>query len=107
MSSEDNQKNLLEITFKVLSSLIIPFGIYIVSMSTEQKLIEQKVQVQQERIEELRLKVKELNKSVAECWSNIKLNTQEVRQMREMISEQSQMTREVYEYVLRQQGRGN
>jgi predicted nucleic acid-binding Zn-ribbon protein len=107
MSSEDNQKNLLEITFKVLSSLIIPFGIYIVSMSTEQKLIEQKVQVQQERIEELRLKVKELNKSVAEGWSNIKLNTQEVRQMREMISEQSQMTREVYEYVLRQQGRGN
>jgi predicted nucleic acid-binding Zn-ribbon protein len=107
MSSEDNQKNLLEITFKVLSSLIIPFGIYIVSMSTEQKLIEQKVQVQQERIEELRIKVKELNKSVAEGWSNIKLNTQEVRQMREMISEQSQMTREVYEYVLRQQGRGN
>ena len=67
----------------------------------------QKVQAQQERIQELQIKVNELNKSVAEGWSNIKLNTQEVRQMREMISVQSQMTREVYEYVLRQQGRGN
>ena len=34
MSDENNQKKLLEIAFKVLSSLIIPFGIYIVSMST-------------------------------------------------------------------------
>jgi len=107
MSDENNQKNLLEIAFKVLSSLIIPFGIYIVSMSTEQKLMNQKVQAQQEKIQELQIKVNELNKSVAEGWSNIKLNTQEVRQMREMISVQSQMTREVYEYVLRQQGRGN
>jgi len=107
MSNEDNQKNLLEIAFKVLSPLIIPFGIYIVSMSTEQKSMSQKVQVQQEKILELQAKVNELNKSVAEGWSNIKLNTQEVRQMREMISVQSQMTREVYEYVLRQQGRGN
>ena len=37
----------------------------------------QKVQAQQERIQELQLKVNELNKSVAEGWSNIKLNTQE------------------------------
>ena len=106
MSNEDNQKNLLEIAFKVLSTLIIPFGIYIISMSTSQKLMEQKIATQSEKIIELQSKVKELNKSVADGWSNIKLNTQEVRQMREMISVQSQMTREVYEYVLRQQGRG-
>ena len=103
--SEDNNK-LLEIAFKVLSALVIPFGIYIISLSTNQKLLEQKVSSQEEKIQDLQSKVKELNKSVAEGWSNIKLNTQELRQMKEMISVQSSMTREVYEYVLRQQGRG-
>jgi len=103
--SEDNNK-LLEIAFKVLSALVIPFGIYIISLSTNQKLLEQKVTSQEEKIQDLQSKVKELNKSVAEGWSNIKLNTQELRQMKEMISVQSSMTREVYEYVLRQQGRG-
>ena len=103
--SEDNNK-LLEISFKVLSALVIPFGIYIISLSTNQKLLEQKVTGQEEKIQDLQSKVKELNKSVAEGWSNIKLNTQELRQMKEMISVQSSMTREVYEYVLRQQGRG-
>ena len=40
MSDENNQKNLLEIAFKVLSSLIIPFGIYIVSMKDRAKVDE-------------------------------------------------------------------
>lgn len=101
----DSQSKIMELVFKVLSALIIPFGIYIISMSTNQKLLEQKVLVQQEKITELQSKVKDLDKDVAEGWSNIKLNTQEVRQMRELITTQSQMVREVYEYVLRQQAR--
>ena len=104
MAINDSQQKIIELVFKILSVLIIPLGVYIISMSTSIQLLEQKVETQQEKIVELNTKVKELDRDVAEGWSNIKLNTQEVRQMRELISAQSQMVREVYEYVLRQQG---
>jgi peptidoglycan hydrolase CwlO-like protein len=103
MTSE-NQNKMIELIFKILSVLVIPFGAYIISMSTDIKLLEQKLQSQEEKVSQIILKVEKLDKDVAEGWSNIKLNTQEVRQMKEMITNQSQMVREVYEYVLRQQG---
>lgn len=100
----DSQSKMIELIFKILSVLIIPVGAYIISMSTDIKLLEQKVGTQEKIISELETKIEKLDKDVAEGWSSIKLNTQEVRQMKEMITNQSQMVREVYEYVLRQQG---
>ena len=100
----ENQNKIIELIFKILSVLVIPVGAYIISMSTDIKLLEQKVETHEKALLSLEAKVEKLDKDVAEGWSNIKLNTQEVRQMKEMITNQSQMVREVYEYVLRQQG---
>jgi len=105
MSSENTSKaDLIDLAFKVMAMLIIPIGVYIFNMGTDVKLLEQKVEVQKSIIEEQKSSISDLKTTVANGWNKIQLNTLELRQLREQISAQSAMLREVYEFVLRQQG---
>jgi len=106
-SDNTNKSDLIDLAFKVMSMLIIPVGIYIFNMGTDVKLLEQKVEVQKSIIEEQKSSISDLKTSVANGWNKIQLNTLELRQLREQISAQSAMLREVYEFVLRQQGGGS
>ena len=102
--TNDNSGKMIDLAFKVMSMLIIPVGIYIFNMGTEVKLLEQRIEVQKVTISEQKSSISELKTAVANGWNKIQLNTLELRQLREQISAQSAMLREVYEYVLRQQG---
>jgi hypothetical protein len=70
---------LIELGFKVLSTLIVPLAVYLFNLNTEVKLMGQTIESHQEKIRE--------------------------HQTKEQTTLQSTMVREVYEYILRQQGR--
>lgn len=101
MAMSESMKNTLEWGFKILSIIIIPVLMYILSMSTEQKLMQQTVTMQQEKIDKIERKIEKIEGDL----NQVQLNSQELRQMRTDLNEQNAMMREVYQWVLRQQGR--
>ena len=101
MAMSESMKNTLEWGFKILSIIIIPVLMYILSMSTEQKLMNQTVTMQQDKIDKIERKIEKIEGDL----NQVQLNSQELRQMRTDLNEQNAMMREVYQWVLRQQGR--
>ena len=97
----DSMKNAIEWGFKILSVFLIPVIIYIFNMSTGIKLIEQKSESQTRVIEKLETKIEKIEEDL----NQVQLNSQELRQMRNDLNQQNAMMREVYQWVLRQQGR--
>lgn len=100
MAMSESMKNALEWGFKVLSVIIIPILVYIVHMNTEQKLMGQKVGIQQEKIVRIENKIEKIEGDL----NQVQLNSQELSRMREDLNEQNAMMREIYNWVLRQQG---
>ena len=103
MAMSESMKNTLEWGFKLLSVIIIPVLIYIVNMSTQQKLMDQTIVMQQEKVTKIEQKIEKIEGDL----NQVQLNSQELRQMRQDLNEQNAMMREVYQWVLRQQGAGN
>ena len=99
----ESMKNALEWGFKILSAIVIPVLIYIIAMNTNVKLMEQKLSTQEEKI----VKIEETIEKIEGDLNQVQLNSQELRQMRQDLNEQNAMMREVYQWVLRQQGAGN
>ena len=97
----ESMKNALEWGFKILSVFLIPVIIYIFNMSTNLKLMEQKSQSQASVVEKLENKIEKIEEDL----NQVQLNSQELRQMRTDLNQQNAMMREVYQWVLRQQGR--
>jgi len=97
----ESMKNALEWGFKILSVFLIPVIIYIFNMSTSLKLMEQKSESQTRTIEKLEGKIERIEEDL----NQVQLNSQELRQMRTDLNQQNAMMREVYQWVLRQQGR--
>jgi uncharacterized protein YllA (UPF0747 family) len=94
-------KNALEWGFKVLSVFLIPVIIYLFNMSTSLKLMEQKSESQARVVEKLDSKIERIEKDL----NQVQLNSQELRQMRTDLNQQNAMMREIYQWVLRQQGK--
>ena len=99
----DSMKNALEWAFKILSVIIIPVLIYIIGMSTNLKLMDQKLVTQEEKIVKIENKIEKIEGDL----NQVQLNSQQLSQMRQDLNEQNAMMREVYQWVLRQQGAGN
>ena len=97
----DSMKNAIEWGFKILSVFLIPVIIYIFNMSTGIKLIEQKSESQTRVVEKLENKIEKIEGDL----NQVQLNSQELRQMRNDLNQQNAMMREVYQWVLRQQGK--
>jgi len=97
----ESVKNALEWFLKVLSVVIIPLGIYIIGMSTEQQLMGQTIKVQQEKLVKMEGMIDKMGRDL----NQVQLNSQELRQMRQDLNKQNAMMREVYQWVLRQQGK--
>ena len=97
----ESMKNALEWGFKILSVFLIPVIIYLFNMSTGIKLMEQKSGTQTRTIEKLENKIERIEEDL----NQVQLNSQELRQMRTDLNQQNAMMREVYQWVLRQQGR--
>ena len=100
MAMSESMKNALEWGFKILSVIIIPILVYVLNMSTQQKLMEQTIEMQQEKI----VKIENAIEKIEGDLNQVQLNSQELRQMRQDLNEQNAMMREVYQWVLRQQG---
>lgn len=101
MAMSESMKNALEWGFKILSIIIVPVLMYILSMSTEQKLMQQTISMQKEKVSKIETKLEKIERDL----NQVQLNSQELRQMRSDLNEQNAMMREVYQWVLRQQGR--
>ena len=97
----ESMKNALEWGFKILSVFLIPVIIYLFNMSTSLKLMEVKSETQTRTIEKLENKIERIEEDL----NQVQLNSQELRQMRTDLNQQNAMMREVYQWVLRQQGR--
>jgi len=97
----ESMKNALEWGFKVLSVFLIPVIIYLFNMSTSLKLMEQKSESQARVVEKLDSKIERIEKDL----NQVQLNSQELRQMRADLNQQNAMMREIYQWVLRQQGK--
>ena len=97
----ESMKNALEWGVKILSVFLIPVIIYLFNMSTGIKLMEQKSETQTRTIEKLENKIERIEEDL----NQVQLNSQELRQMRTDLNQQNAMMREVYQWVLRQQGR--
>lgn len=97
----ESMKNALEWGFKVLSVFLIPVIIYLFNMSTSLKLMEQKSESQARVVEKLDSKIERIEKDL----NQVQLNSQELRQMRTDLNQQNAMMREIYQWVLRQQGK--
>ena len=97
----ESMKNAIEWGFKILSVFLIPVIIYLFNMSTGIKLMEQKSETQTRTIEKLENKIERIEEDL----NQVQLNSQELRQMRTDLNQQNAMMREVYQWVLRQQGR--
>ena len=97
----DSMKNAIEWGFKILSVFLIPVIIYIFNMSTGIKLIEQKSESQTRVVEKLENKIEKIEGDL----NQVQLNSQELRQMRNDLNQQNAMMREIYQWVLRQQGK--
>ena len=97
----ESMKNALEWVFKVLSVFLIPVIIYLFNMSTSLKLMEQKSESQAKVVEKLDSKIERIEKDL----NQVQLNSQELRQMRADLNQQNAMMREIYQWVLRQQGK--
>ncbi len=97
----ESMKNALEWGFKILSVFLIPVIIYLFNMSTSLKLMEVKSESQTRTIEKLENKIERIEEDL----NQVQLNSQELRQMRTDLNQQNAMMREVYQWVLRQQGR--
>ena len=97
----ESMKNALEWGFKTLSVFLIPVIIYIFNMSTSLKLMEQSSLSQKTTIEKLEDKIERIEEDL----NQVQLNSQELRQMRTDLNQQNAMMREIYQWVLRQQGR--
>jgi|TARA_B100000073_G_C23532185_1_gene492446 predicted Holliday junction resolvase-like endonuclease len=97
----DSVKNALEWGFKILSVFLIPVIVYLFNMSTNIKLMEQRAETQTRTIEKLEGKIERIEEDL----NQVQLNSQELRQMRTDLNQQNAMMREVYQWVLRQQGR--
>ena len=97
----ESMKNALEWGFKVLSVFLIPVIIYLFNMSTSLKLMEQKSVSQARVVEKLDSKIERIEKDL----NQVQLNSQELRQMRADLNQQNAMMREIYQWVLRQQGK--
>ena len=97
----DSMKNALEWGFKILSVFLIPVIVYLFNMSTNLKLMEQRAETQTRVIEKLEGKIERIEEDL----NQVQLNSQELRQMRTDLNQQNAMMREVYQWVLRQQGR--
>ena len=97
----ESMKNALEWGFKILSVFLIPVIIYLFNMSTSLKLMEQKSEAQTRTVEKLEAKIERIEEDL----NQVQLNSQELRQMRTDLNQQNAMMREVYQWVLRQQGR--
>jgi DNA-binding protein H-NS len=101
-----------ELGFKLLSGLIIPVGIYIINMSTNVKLLEQKVETQETRIQELKdhsermvENLKEYEVKINAFWRALDSNNKDILLIKDSVKLQSEMVKDVYEYILKQQGR--
>ena len=70
------------------------------NMSTNVKLMEQRAASQKQVIEKLEVKIEKIEEDL----NQVQLNSQELRQMRTDLNQQNAMMREVYQWVLRQQG---
>ena len=97
----ESMQNALEWGFKILSVFLIPVMIYLFNMSTNVKLMEQRAASQKQVIEKLEVKIEKIEEDL----NQVQLNSQELRQMRTDLNQQNAMMREVYQWVLRQQGR--
>ena len=97
----DSMRNALEWGFKILSVFLIPVIVYLFNMSTNLKLMEQRAETQTRTIEKLETKIERIEEDL----NQVQLNSQELRQMRTDLNQQNAMMREVYQWVLRQQGR--
>ena len=97
----ESMKNALEWGFKILSVFLIPVIIYLFNMSTSLKFMEQKSHSQERVVEKLENKIEKIEEDL----NQVQLNSQELRQMKTDLNEQNAMMREVYQWVLRQQGR--
>jgi len=97
----ESMKNALEWGFKILSVFLIPVIIYLFNMSTNIMLMEQKSKSQARVVEKLENKIEKIEEDL----NQVQLNSQELRQMKTDLNQQNAMMREVYQWVLRQQGR--
>jgi chromosome segregation ATPase len=96
---------LIELGFKVLSTLIVPLAVYLFNLNTEVKLMGQTIESHQEKIREHQTNIEKLKSEVSELKRTLDLSAQEIKHIKEQTTLQSTMVREVYEYILRQQGR--
>lgn len=107
----DTQK-LTELGFKFLSGLIIPVGLYIINLGTSVKLLEQKVETQEARIQECREHTDKLvedlkghEDKINAFWRALDSNNKDILLIKESVKLQSEMVKDVYDYILKQQGR--
>lgn len=97
----ESMKNALEWGFKILSVFLIPVIIYLFNMSTSLKLMEQKSISQERIVEKLENKIERIEGDL----NQVQLNSQSLRQMKTDLNQQNAMMREIYQWVLRQQGK--
>ena len=97
----ESMKNALEWGFKILSVFLIPVIIYLFNMSTSLKLMEQKSISQERIVEKLENKIERIEGDL----NQVQLNSQSLRQMKTDLNQQIAMMREIYQWVLRQQGK--
>lgn len=107
----DTQK-LTELGFKLLSGLIIPVGLYIINLSTSVKLLEQKVEGQEVKIQECKEHsermvedLKEYEKKINAFWRALDSNNKDILLIKDSVKLQSDMVKDVYDYILKHQGR--
>jgi hypothetical protein len=97
----ESMKNALEWGFKILSVIVIPLILYIITLAMDMQLLDHSVSNQKRVIEKMESVIEKIEGDL----NQVQLNSQELRQMRVDLNEQNAMMREVYQWVLRQQGR--
>ena len=98
--SSTNEK-IAEWAFKILSVLIIPVTVYIFNLNSSITLLKYKNEVHTQNIQEIKTKQGKMEDQLTTGWSQIQIQASEIRQIRESLSSQNTMIREIHE-ILRQ-----
>jgi hypothetical protein len=101
MAMSESVKDALEWGAKALTVVVIPIGIYLVGLSIDLKLMGQELKGHQETIGKMEVTIDKIEGDL----NQVQLNSQDLKNMRADLNVQNAMMREVYNWVLRQQGK--
>lgn len=96
----DQQQKLLEWAFKILSAFVLPIALYTMNMSTTMALQAQQISQLQEDVAEHKADIKKIE----EAMVTVQLLSQELKQIKEDLRNTNQMTKEIYDHILRTRG---